>query len=476
MQFPLMAIANKSHIACASMSLRQLKAVSCLLLLLVGLSVFAHPKMAQANSLSGLESAVSKGQQIPVATNPADVIPGLNKSPFTLAQQIGLSGSQFAEFLTALDSAKPLTAKRGENLADMLQRVGVDRATARDLVSSVSKNYDVRNLRAGQQVHLLMTPSAGPNKGNFMGLLIPASLERNVMVVRQPDDHFQVLDLKRPVSRNLRLATITINDSLYEDGAEAKVPANILTELVKTLSYDIDFQRDIHGGDRFDLLYEEQVNDEGRLVRNGGLQYVSYTIDGETKRIYRFNDGDRAEFYLENGEALRRSLMRTPIDGARLSSGFGMRFHPVLGYSRMHRGVDFAAPVGTPIYAAGDGTVAFAGRFSGYGNYVKIKHDSAYQTAYGHMNAFANNIRVGAKVRQGQVIGYVGRTGIATGPHLHYEIYVNSDQVNPLSVKAVGNAKLSGNKLTLFRGQQKDLARTLAELKKLPGQRLALAK
>jgi murein DD-endopeptidase MepM/ murein hydrolase activator NlpD len=296
------------------------------------------------------------------------------------------------------------------------------------------------------------------------------------MVVRQPDDHFQVLDLKRPVSRNLRLATITINDSLYEDGAEAKVPANILTELVKTLSYDIDFQRDIHGGDRFDLLYEEQVNDEGRLVRNGGLQYVSYTIDGETKRIYRFNDGDRAEFYLENGEALRRSLMRTPIDGARLSSGFGMRFHPVLGYSRMHRGVDFAAPVGTPIYAAGDGTVAFAGRFSGYGNYVKIKHDSAYQTAYGHMNAFANNIRVGAKVRQGQVIGYVGRTGIATGPHLHYEIYVKNEQVNPLSVKAVGNAKLSGNKLTLFRGQQKDLARTLAELKKLPGQRLALAK
>jgi murein DD-endopeptidase MepM/ murein hydrolase activator NlpD len=450
---------------------------------LIGLLCAGGTASASATPLVGIKPAVASSAQTDVSLKSANkkaAAPVTSKSsPFVLAKKVGLSGPEFAEFLAALDNAKPVAAKRGQSLGDMLQKAGVDKDTTQDLLSATTKAYNPRNLRAGQQVKLLMTPQiggqAGKNRADLMGVLIPVNLERDLMVVRKPDDQFKVMDLKRPIDRNLRLATITIRDNLYQDGAAANVPSSILSELVKTLSYDVDFQRDIHDGDRFDLLYEEQVNDEGAVVRNGGLQYVSYTIDGETKRVYRYNDGERAEFYLENGDALRRSLMRTPIDGARLTSGFGMRLHPVMNYSRMHRGVDFAAPIGTPIYAAGDGTIAFAGRFSGYGNYVKIKHDGDHATAYGHMNNFAGNIRVGARVRQGQVIGYVGRTGMATGPHLHYEVMVNGDQVNPLNVKFAGSNRLTSGQLAQFKAKQQELRQTLAQLQKQPGQRLALA-
>jgi murein DD-endopeptidase MepM/ murein hydrolase activator NlpD len=222
--------------------------------------------------------------------------------------------------------------------------------------------------------------------------------------------------------------------------------------MVRALSYDVDFQRDIHRNDRFEVVFESYLDEDGEAVKTGELLFAGLRVQGRLIELYRFApNGGGNDFFTPKGQSARKALLRTPVDGARISSAFGIRKHPILGYSKLHRGVDFAAPSGTPIYAAGDGTVERAGRFGSYGRYVRIKHSSLYGTAYAHLSRIAKGIQAGAKVKQGQIIGTVGSTGRSTGPHLHYEVLVNGKQVDPRKVKVAEGDHLTGADLKSFR-------------------------
>jgi murein DD-endopeptidase MepM/ murein hydrolase activator NlpD len=252
--------------------------------------------------------------------------------------------------------------------------------------------------------------------------------------------------------------------SLYQAAVDAGVSDQALAEMIRVLSYDVDFQRDIQKDDAFEILYERFSTADGRPVRDGRILFTALTNAGKRLTAYAFETEDgTVDYFDENGEGVRKPLMRTPIDGARLSSSFGMRRHPILGYSKMHTGVDFAAPTGTPIYAAGDGVVRFAGRKGGYGKYVQIRHTGEFSTAYAHMSRIL--VRNGQRVRQGDVIGRVGSTGRSTGPHLHYEIIRNGQKVNPMGVRFQPAVKLAGAELERFQSHRTDVDRLYATLR-----------
>ncbi|MDE0781369.1 MAG: M23 family metallopeptidase, partial [Alphaproteobacteria bacterium] len=239
--------------------------------------------------------------------------------------------------------------------------------------------------------------------------------------------------------------------SLFVNARNAGVPISVLVELVRIFSFDVDFQRDIWRDDKFEVMFERQRNKDGDVVNNGKILYAKLALRGTELPLYSFNNSEgNIDYFNEKGEGVRKALMKTPIDGARLSSRFGKRKHPILGYTRKHSGVDFAAPKGTPIYAAGDGSIVTAGTKGGYGKYIKIRHNSTYSTAYAHLNAYGPGIRRGKRVRQGQVIGYVGTTGRSTGPHLHYEVHRGGRQINPLTLKLPSGEKLKGSRLASF--------------------------
>ena len=238
-----------------------------------------------------------------------------------------------------------------------------------------------------------------------------------------------------------------------------------MSEVIKAFSYDVDVQRDIQPGDLYGVVYERFEDEDGNLARTGDVLFASMTLSGKAIGIYRYTDRDGfTDYYDQDGHSLRKALLKTPIDGARISSGFGMRKHPILGYSKMHKGIDFAAPSGTPIYAAGNGTIVKIGRNGGYGNYVKIKHANGYATAYAHLSKFAKGLKNGSKVKQGDVIAYVGSTGRATGPHLHYEVMVSGSQVNPKDVKLPTGTTLTGKELALFETRRNEIDKLREDL------------
>jgi murein DD-endopeptidase MepM/ murein hydrolase activator NlpD len=238
----------------------------------------------------------------------------------------------------------------------------------------------------------------------------------------------------------------TIKGSLYEAAAAEGVPYGILSDVIKAFSYDVDFQRDIQNGDRFEILYER-----GADAHDGHILYASMTLSGNVVAIYRHTDASGfADYYMANGESVRKGLLRTPVDGATISSSFGMRRNPILGFSMLHKGIDFAVVTGTPVMAAGDGIVEVAGFNGAYGRYLRIRHDDQHATAYAHLSRFAKGLHVGQRVHQGEIVCYTGVSGRSTGPHLHYEVLVDNVQVNPMKVKFRAAFKLSGDELTHF--------------------------
>ena len=374
-----------------------------------------------------------------------------------------------------------VTAQRGDTLARLLLDAGVGRNDAQAVLDSLAGVFNPRDLKPGHEILLSFVPDSaggfdasvpggfaaappGRSLGRLDGVLLAATVDREVAVRALPGGGFAAEAISKKVSRLLTRADGAIaGGSLMVAGTQAGVPPGVMIELIKILSFDVDFQRDIQPGDRFDLLYERFQLADGRLVRGGEVQYAALTLGGRKLKLYRYRDTRGfTDYYNELGHSVRKALLKTPIDGARLSSRFGLREHPILGYTTMHRGVDFAAPAGTPIYAAGDGAIAEIGDNGGYGRYVRVKHGNSYATAYAHLSAFARGLRQGGRVRQGQVIGYVGSTGRSTGPHLHYEVLRNGSQINPVSVKFPSGEKLSGAELTRFRTVKAAVDRTLA--------------
>lgn len=359
--------------------------------------------------------------------------------------------------------------KKGDTLIAVLGRLGVGKADAFSAIHAMKGVFDPRKLKIGQKLRALFAPGADQNKDTpVLALGLEISPELTVRVDRSGHNgSFSAREIRKELQRDLAYAEGRINSSLYEAAVAANLPVEVLVSVIRPYSFDVDFQREIQPGDAFKVAYERFVDEDGRVVRYGNVVFAELTLRGKAMPIYRFEDAEgRIDYYQPDGKSVRKALLQTPIDGARVSSGYGLRHHPVLGYSKMHKGVDFAARRGTPIMAAGDGVIERASRYGSYGNYVRIRHNGNYRTAYAHMKGFAKGIRKGARVTQGQTIGYVGTTGRSTGPHLHYEVLVKSKQVNPKSIKLPAGRNLAGAELKKFKGR---LAKTETQIAALRG-------
>jgi len=366
---------------------------------------------------------------------------------------------------------RTVLAGKGDTLIDLLLRGGASNPDAHDAADAIRVVFDPRSIQPGAPLTLTFGPpeSADPSdagQSRLVKVSLLTAIDQSVKIERGSDDAFNASKEMHPLGREVVRSAAVIRTSLYEDGVAAGLPPPLLAELIGAFSYDVDFQRDIKSGDRFELAYERLTDAAGHVVKTGNVVYASLTLSGRMLKIYRYQPkGGFADYFNEKGESVRKSLLRTPVNGARLTSGFRMRKHPLLGFSRMHKGVDFGAPTGTPIIAAGDGVVEISTFNYSYGNYVRIHHSGPYGTAYAHMSRIASGIVKGARVRQGQIIGYVGATGLATGPHLHYEVLVNNVQVNPASIKAPTGTTLAGAALKSF---EEERAITDASLASLP--------
>ncbi|MEM8616366.1 MAG: M23 family metallopeptidase [Pseudomonadota bacterium] len=330
---------------------------------------------------------------------------------------------------------------RGEALAGLLDRLGIDRQGAYGAVASLqaANLVDPRRLSPGLAV------TAYVDGETLMALSIDDGSTRTAYVKRGHDGVYRASALDVRVKPKAVALTGTISTSLYVDARGLGAGDQQIVDFASVFAYDVDFQRDIHPGDRFELVYEQFVDERGAPVRTGEVLFAALSGRVTQKAFYRFEAPDRGEvdYFQANGDSATRFLMKTPINGARLSSSFGTRRHPISGYTRLHKGTDFAAPTGTPIFAAGHGVVERASRYGGYGNYIRLRHANGYKTAYAHLSRYGRGIKAGARVRQGQVIGYVGSTGASTGPHLHYEVHIKGKPVNAMALKLPTGRKLS---------------------------------
>lgn len=352
--------------------------------------------------------------------------------------------------------------QRGDTLMGLLISAGVAREEAHHAITALEEVFAPRELMPGQEIRLNLAVDSGrfvsPATPQLVSLSLQPSLERNVSVTRGLDGGFIAEAIERPLTTKVALTGSRIDSSLFEAAEASHLPPAVFSEVIKAFSYDVDFQRDLQPGDTYEVVYERIEDEDGNLARTGEVLFASLTLSGKTVAIYRYTDRDGfTDFYDAQGRSLRKALLQTPIDGARISSGFGMRKHPILGYSKMHKGVDFAAPTGTPIYAAGNGTIVKIGRNGGYGNYIQIKHANGHATAYAHLSKFAKGLKVGSRVKQGDVIAYVGSTGRSTGPHLHYEVLVNGKQVNPKNIKLPAGTALAGAELKRFQSRRDEI-------------------
>lgn len=392
-------------------------------------------------------------------------------------QLAALSDAASNEALLAEPYRVTLTVARGDTLMAMLTDAGLDRPQAHRAIQALAEVYSPRKLKPGHAFDLTLAPAVGERPAALQELRFEPDAARRVVVARESavdGPHFTARAIDRPLTTRLARAGGSIESSLYVAALEAGVPTTVLGDMITIFSFDIDFQREIQPGDRFSLLFEEKRDEEGAFVGSGDVLIAEMTVGGKQRRYYRFEDSDGfVDYFDADGRSVRKALLRTPVDGARISSRFGKRMHPILGYTKMHKGMDFAAPTGTPIYAAGDGVVEVAGWNGGFGKYIRIRHNSTYKTAYAHLSRIDGRVKPGAKVRQRQIIGYVGTTGRSTGPHLHYEVHKAGRAVNPQGVKLPTGKVLAGAELTRFQAAKGAVETLYAQAEPMGGVALA---
>lgn len=351
----------------------------------------------------------------------------------------------------------------GETVAGVLQNVGISGTDAFGIVKAMSEHLDPRDVKAGQTLSVRMEPSDGGLA--FESLNMKIDPVKEVVVSKKGGADFEAELVEKQVYLQVSAVNASIDSSLYGSAAHAGIPASVVSDMIRIYSYQVDFQRDIQQGDKFEILYETYKTADGDFARYGDVLFANLAVNGKWLPVYRFETQDgRVDYYGEDGASIKKTLMRTPVDGARMSSGFGMRRHPISGYTKMHKGVDFAVALGTPVYAAGDGVVEISGRKGAYGNYIRVKHNGSMKTAYAHLHKIAKGIAPGQKVRQGEVIGYVGSTGRSTGPHLHYEVIVNNKQVNPNSINVPMGQQLAGVDMRRFKNHVSSVKQQYASL------------
>jgi len=319
------------------------------------------------------------------------------------------------------------------------------------------------NIYAGRELSIILKKSAD-SKNTIVSILYPINNTLSVEI-RKKKDKFTIKENILKLYKKEVVVKNTINNNLYSAATEVAIEPNIIIEFARIYGFEIDFQRDIRKGDTFEIYYEKFLDDENVVRDTGKIIFAHMNVNNREINLYNFKDKNEIGFYDINGKSIVKSLMKTPINGARLSSSFGMRKHPILGFNKMHRGTDFAAPTGTPIMASGSGTVTRARWCGGGGNCVKIRHNSTYETIYAHMSKFAAGIKEGKKVKQGQIIGYVGSTGMSTGPHLHYEVVVNGKKVNSQKLKLPSGKILKGEARKRFEIERIKIDLKISELR-----------
>jgi murein DD-endopeptidase MepM/ murein hydrolase activator NlpD len=341
-----------------------------------------------------------------------------------------------------------------DSVQGALRRAGVGAAEVATVVDLVDDAVDLRKLKPGTSFDLVLGRRESKSMPRPLeSLAFRAAFELKLEVERTADGTLALKRIPIAIDDTPLRVTGRVGGSLYRSARAAGVPAGVVAQYIKLLSYGLDFQRDVKGRDNFDIVVEHRRAETGE-TQTGGLIYAGLDQGNRKIELMRWDpSGDREQFFHADGSSAKKGLMKTPIDGARMSSGFGMRLHPILGYSRLHKGVDFAAGSGTPIMAAASGTVVYAGTYRGYGNHIRIRHANGIETTYSHMSRFGKGSRVGARVEQGQLIGYVGSTGMSTGPHLHYEVYLKGRPVDPRSAKLPFGVQLAGGELGRFKSQ-----------------------
>jgi murein DD-endopeptidase MepM/ murein hydrolase activator NlpD len=389
------------------------------------------------------------------------------------------SGTQPSDALKGLPgvSTRMLAIENGGTLMGMLQEAGVSQQDAVTVVDAMREVYSPRSVRAGQVFEasfgleetlfprrMVQAPLADTPTLRLLSLSFAPSIEREVRIELSSPDAYLAHDIAKELVARYQHAGATIDSSLYLAAMQAGIPAAVVVEMIHMFSYDVDFQRDVQPGDQFETFFTHFYTPEGDSGKPGEILTASMTLSGKTHTLYRFGTPDGDEFFDADGNSARSLLMRTPVDGARISSRFGARRHPILGYTRMHQGIDFAVSTGTPIMAAGNGTVDVAGRAGGYGNLLVIRHANGFATAYAHLSKYANGVRKGARVRQGQIVAYSGATGLATGPHLHYEVRENGSQVNPATIEVASGRKLEDQELEHFLAERGHIEQLVASM------------
>ena len=356
---------------------------------------------------------------------------------------------------TLMTNEDVITITKGDSFIGVLTAMGLEYSEANDIYLELKKVYDARNIQVGQEIHITSTiDSKYDELTSIDKIVIEPTAGTRYIVERGDDDTYQSRIERDDLTTEVKGVRGVVNGNLSSAMKNAGVPNNVIGNFINIFAFSLDFSRDMRAGDTFEVRYEEKLAPDGTLVKTGDILYAALELQSDKFELYRFEDKDgNVDYYNEKGLALKKSLDKKPMEfkKARISSRFGRRFHPILKTYKTHDGVDYAAPTGTKVYASADGVITMSKWYGGYGNYVKIRHNSEYSTAYGHLKSFAKGIRPGVRVKQGQVIAYVGNTGRSTGPHLHFEVIKNGRKVDPLKIKAATGENLKGTKLAEFK-------------------------
>ncbi len=344
---------------------------------------------------------------------------------------------------------KKIEILQGDTFVSILENLNFKQKKIYEIISKIEESYDLKKIKTGEIISVFENNFAEIKKIEFFKnneTIISINLDKEI--------NLNIIELTK--NSFIESKEYKISESLFSDGIKNDVSSDILVKIIRLFSFDLDFQRDIRVDTVVSISYEfDEIVETGRLEYND-IKYASIIIDGKQLEYFKFiTDDGYVDYFNREGKNVKKSILKTPLDGARISSNFGMRKHPISGFNKMHKGVDFAAPTGTPIYAGGNGIVEYVGRNGGYGKYIRIRHNNGYKTAYAHLSNYKKGISKGVRVNQGEVIGYVGSTGNSTGPHLHYEIIYQNKHINPLKLKLPSGKILEGKELEKFKEEYK---------------------
>ncbi len=419
------------------------------------------------SSIAFSKSYLDNQQSIPIK-RPINFL-SLEESADTIFNMIQKVGGKL------IVNEKRTTLKKNETLSSALKRIGFDNNNINKIIQAIRNIYNGKKILTTLPIGMIIDYS-NPSKLTGGAIKLSYTKTNDVFVWQDINNNYFSQIYLRPTKLENTIVKGKIQSSLYVSALKEGIPENTLLEMISLLGFSVDFQREIRKGDNFEIIFTKKIDLlKNVIIETKPITYVSLNLSGNKLNFFNYEDKyGLPQYYDENGRSTKRTIMKTPINGARLSSGYGNRKHPILGYTKMHRGLDFAAPSGTPVFAAGDGVIEKAGWNGSYGRYIRIRHTGTYKTAYAHLSGIIKNIRVGKRVLQGKTIGFVGSSGRSTGPHLHYEVLRNNKQVNPMNIKLPAGKNVPKNNILDYkRHVQKILSQKTALEKSIQNHKIA---